>query len=125
MSQKELDYFKSLILGKRADAEEELDYLNETLSNMITADDDDQSSNAHHFADVATDESGIQMYYQLIQRTTTYINQLNRALERIENKTYGICRATGLPIPKGRLEAVPHTRYGMEAKMKGLDKKLN
>lgn len=118
----ELESFKKLILEKRKDAEEELASLRNNLKNMIDADDSDQSSNAHHIADVGSDEGEIQMYYQLIERSRAFINQLNRALERIENKTYGICRATGKPISKGRLKAVPHTRYGIEAKNKGLDK---
>lgn len=118
----ELNSFKKMLLNKRADVEEEIEYLRTNLENMIDADDNDQSSNAHHIADIGTDQAEIQMYYKLIERSSTYVNQLNRALERIENKTYGICRATGKPIPKGRLEAVPHTRYGIEAKRMGLDK---
>ena len=121
-SAEELEYFKSIIISKRNEAEEEMSILKGYLNNMIESDDADSSSNAHHFADVASGEDSIHMYYTLIQRTRNYINQLNRALVRIENGTYGVCRATGKPIPKGRLEAVPHTRYGVDAKKKGLDK---
>jgi RNA polymerase-binding transcription factor DksA len=56
----------------------------------------------------------------LLERTKKYIEQINEALARIENGTYGICLATGKPISKGRLEAVPHTRYSVAAKKKGL-----
>lgn len=118
----ELNYFRAIILHKRNEAEEEMETLQSYLANLIDSDDADSSSNAHHIADVASGEDSIHMYYTLIQRTRNYIKQLDRALERIENGTYGICRATGKPIPKGRLEAVPHTRYGVEAKKKGLDK---
>ncbi|WP_350356645.1 TraR/DksA family transcriptional regulator [Fodinibius salicampi] len=52
------------------------------------------------------------------------INRLNEALQRIEDGTYGICKATGKPISKGRLEAVPHTRYSIEAKKQGKDESL-
>lgn len=121
-SAEELEYFKSIIISKRNAAEEEMEILKGYLDNMIDSDDADSSSNAHHLADVASGEDSIHMYYTLIQRTRNYINQLNRALLRIENGTYGVCRATGKPIPKGRLEAVPHTRYGVDAKKKGLDK---
>lgn len=122
-SAEELEYFKSIIISKRNAAEEEMEFLKGYLDNMIDSDDADSSSNAHHLADVASGEDSIHMYYTLIQRTRNYINQLNRALLRIENGTYGVCRATGKPIPKGRLEAVPHTRYGVDAKKKGLDKR--
>ena len=122
LNDQDLAYFKELILGKQEEAHEELDQLQQSLANMIESDEADSSSNAHHMADVATDEETIQMYYRLISRTQSYIRQLEKALVRIENGTYGICRATGKPIPRQRLEAVPHTRYGIEAKMQGLDK---
>jgi len=121
-STEELKYFESIILDKRNEAEGELNNLRGYLDNMIDSDDADSSSNAHHLADVASGEDSIHMYYTLIQRTRNYIKSLNRALMRIDNGTYGVCRATGKPIPQGRLEAVPHTRYGVDAKKKGLDK---
>lgn len=121
-SRKELEYFKNLILDKRNEATEEIEYLMDVLENMRYTDDADTSSNAHHLADLGSEEENTALYYNLVQRTKKYIDQLDRALERIENGTYGICRATGKPIPKGRLEAVPHTRYSINAKLKGLDK---
>jgi DnaK suppressor protein len=119
----ELDYFKNIILNKRKDAVEEMNFLEANLREMRDADSDDASSTMHHMADVASDEQGIAMKYRLIERTRAFVMQLDRALERIENGTYGICRVTGKPIEKERLEFAPHTRYSMEAKLKGLDKK--
>jgi RNA polymerase-binding transcription factor DksA len=55
---------------------------------------------------------------QLAARQKKFIEQLEAALVRIENKTYGICRETGKLIQKERLRAVPHTTLSMEAKMK-------
>src|SRR6201994_3900031 len=55
---------------------------------------------------------------QLAARQKKFIEQLEAALMRIENKTYGICRATGRLIPAERLRAVPHTTMSMEAKLK-------
>jgi DnaK suppressor protein len=54
----------------------------------------------------------------LAARQKKFIEQLEAALVRIENKTYGICRETGKLIPKERLRAVPHTTLTMEAKLK-------
>jgi DnaK suppressor protein len=122
-SEDELNYFKNLILNKRTEAIEEMTLLEMNLREMRDADSDDASSTMHHMADVASDEQGIAMKYRLIERTRAFIKQLDRALERIENGTYGICRVTGKPIEKERLEFAPHTRYSMEAKLKGLDKK--
>lgn len=121
-SDTELDYFRSILMEKIEDSEKEIKTLHEYLQNIRDAEDENSSSNTHHMADIASDEESVQMYYRLIQRTKSYLNQLNRALQRIENKTYGVCRATGKKIPKERLEIVPHTRYGMEAKLRGLDK---
>lgn len=118
----ELEYFKNIILDKRSEAMEELSFLQANLQEMRDADSDDSSSTMHHMADVASDEQGIAMKYRLIERTKAFIGQLDRALQRIENGTYGICRVTGKPIEKGRLEFAPHTRYSMEAKLQGLDK---
>jgi len=124
-SLEELSYFRQLILNKRRDAEEEIVRLQNTINEQRLADEADNSSNAHHIGDMGSEEQELNLNYMLLQRTKAYVNQLNRALVRIENGTYGICRATGNRIPKGRLEIVPHTRYGIEAKKMGLDKRMN
>ena len=55
---------------------------------------------------------------QMASRQKKFIEQLEAALTRIQNKTYGICRGTGKLIPAERLRAVPHTTMSMEAKLK-------
>lgn len=121
-SDDELNHFKELLLAKRAEAQEKLDKIRSAQSNLAEADDADYSSLTHHMGDVASDEQEAEMNYVQIQRTREYIGHINEALERIANKTYGICQATGKPISKGRLETVPHTRYSIEAKQQGLAK---
>lgn len=120
----ELAYYEGLILGKRREAQEELDYLVKTLDDIRSADDDDSSSIDHHMGDMGSIEESMDLTNRLIERNIKFINELNRALDRINNGTYGICRATGKPIEKGRLEFAPHTRYSIEAKNSGLDKKV-
>lgn len=124
LDEQELQYFKELLLEKRADAQEKLDDIRRAQQNSSEADDADYSSITHHLGDVGTDEQDTEMNYLQIERMREYIQHINDALERIENKTYGICQATGKPISKGRLEAVPHTRYSIEAKEQGLVKDL-
>lgn len=119
-NKKELDYFKTLLLKKREEAQKELDLIEKNISNLSDLDDADYSSVAHHMADVGSDVEETDMYYTLAERTTKYIQQIDKALERIENKTYGVCMATGQPIARGRLEAVPHTRYSIRAKEEGI-----
>ncbi len=53
----------------------------------------------------------------MASRQSTYIDHLEKALMRIENKTYGICRVTGKLIDKARLRAVPHATLSLEAKL--------
>ncbi len=122
LSNKELKHFKKLLLDNRAEAQEKLDKIRSTQANLDEADDADYSSIAHHMADVDSEEQESEMNYLQIERTREYIKHINDALKRIENKTYGICQATGNPISKERLEAVPHTRYSIEAKKQGLVK---
>ena len=54
--------------------------------------------------------------YHLASRQITFIDHLEKAMMRIENKTYGICRVTGKLIDKARLRAVPHATLSIEAK---------
>ena len=58
---------------------------------------------------------------RLAERQMKFIQHLQAALVRIENKTYGICRATGKLIPKERLRAVPHATLGIDAKLNNKD----
>ena len=83
------------------------------------------SSNSNGDDDIAgkTLEDGSATYEkehntQLAARQKKFIDQLEAAMVRIRNKTYGICRGTGKLIPAERLRAVPHTTMSMEAKMK-------
>lgn len=124
LTEVELAYYEGLILGKKREAQEELNYLVKTLEDIRSADDDDSSSIDHHMSDMGSIEESMDLTNRLIERNIKFINELNRALERINNGTYGICRATGQPIEKGRLEFAPHTRYSIAAKNSGLDKKM-
>lgn len=111
-----LQYFRQLLKEKRKDAEFELELLKDSITETKEAEAGDFSS----LDDGGTGPAQEQMNYNLLERSRIYIQQLDDALERIENGTYGICQATGLPISQDRLEAVPHTRYSREAKDRGL-----
>lgn len=123
-SDDDLAFFRDLILRKRAEAEDELNFHQSALESLVENEDDGYSSSTHHMADAASNAEEIDMYYRLIERNRQYIHQLDKALMRIDNGTYGICKVTGKPIDRERLIAVPHTRYSIAAKMKGLDKQL-
>ncbi len=116
-SDEELQEFKELILEKLAKAQRDYDLLR---SNILNSDGNDTADTSPTFktleegaATLSKEEAG-----QLAQRQLKFITHLQNALVRIENKTYGICRATGRLIPKERLRAVPHATLCVDAKQK-------
>lgn len=116
-SDAELQEFKEIILEKMRIAKEELGSLAQSLSNPNLNGTDDTAGTYKTLEDgSATLEK--EQINQLAARQKKFIENLEAALVRIENKTYGICRETGKLIPKERLRAVPHTTLSMEAKMK-------
>jgi RNA polymerase-binding transcription factor DksA len=116
-SDAELQEFKELLLDKLRIAKEELNALASSLSSPNANGTDDTAGTYKTLEDgSATLEK--ESINQLAARQKKFIEQLEAALVRIENKTYGICRETGKLIQKERLRAVPHTTLSMEAKMK-------
>lgn len=116
-SDEELEYFREIIEKKRQEAKKELESLQSTLrDSMENA--SDESAYSFHMADAGTDAQEREKTYMLFNRTKKFLRYLDRALERIDNKTYGVCKVTGEKIAKGRLEAVPHTQLSIEAKLK-------
>ena len=114
-SDEELDHFKELLLQRRREAKEEIAQMREQVEEAKEHD-GDNTAYGLHMADAGTDAMEREKLHLMIARQQKYIGYLERALERIENKTYGICRVTGEPIAKERLEAVPHTEISIEAK---------
>lgn len=116
-SDQELEYFRKIIIKKRNEAAEELEILKralrEEMDNVTT-----KVTYSTHMGDIGTNTREVDKIYILQNRTRKFINYLDRALQRIENKTYGVCKVTGKKISKGRLEAVPHTQLSIEAKRK-------
>jgi len=116
-SDSELQEFKDIILEKLRIAKEELNSLASSLSSPNANGTDDTAGTYKTLEDgSATLEK--ESINQLAARQKKFIEQLEAALVRIQNKTYGICRETGKLIQKERLRAVPHTTLSMEAKMK-------
>jgi len=116
-SESDLQEFKGILLDKLRSAKEELSALATSLSSPNANGTDDTAGTYKTLEDgSATLEK--EQINQLAARQKKFIEQLEAALVRIENKTYGICRETGKLIPKERLRAVPHTTLSMEAKLR-------
>ena len=113
----DLDFFKELILKKRKEALEEVECLRSQVVQDNRADLDEDSEYSFHMADAASVAADREYIYRMIDRQERLIAYLDWALERIELKTYGICRVTGKPINRERLEAIPHTELSVEGKM--------
>ena len=112
---KDLEEFKELINKKLVDARRELISLQEVITNSDDHGTDDTAVSIKLMED-GSDSLAKEEASALAIRQKKFIEQLENALIRIENKTYGICRVTGKLIPKERLRAVPHTTQSIEAK---------
>jgi DnaK suppressor protein len=114
-SDADLAEFKEIILKKLASAKEEYHYLTDQIKHENENGTDDTGS-AYVAIDDGSASQQKESVSQLAARQQKFIDNLETALVRIENKTYGICRVTGKLISKERLRAVPHTTQSIEAK---------
>jgi RNA polymerase-binding transcription factor DksA len=114
-SDAELVEFREIIQKKLEAAKKELAY----LQGLITRKDEmggDESENRYMTMEDGSMSMEREQLSQMASRQITFIDHLEKAMMRIENKTYGICRVTGKLIDKARLRAVPHATLSIEAK---------
>lgn len=111
LSTKELDGFRELLLQKRRELvgdmysmeREALQRSGENLSNLPI-----------HMADMGTDNYEQEFTLGLMEKDRNLLREINSALMKIVNGTYGICEGTGKPISKARLEVQPWAKYSIE-----------
>lgn len=115
-SDQDLAEFKTLIEIKVIEAKNDLEMLNSAISNDNNGTND--TSPSFKMMEDGSDTLSREETSQLALRQEKFINSLNNALIRIENKTYGICRETGELISKERLRIVPHATLSISAKNK-------
>ncbi len=115
-SDEELQEFKQIILKKLEEARRDLEVLTEAYSNTGGQDITDTSP-TFKILEEGSQVLSKEENSQLAMRQAKFIKNLENALVRIENKTYGICRVTGKLISKERLKVVPHATLSMEAKL--------
>jgi len=111
----ELNEFKQIILSKIESAQDDLSVLRAATANDSDNGTEDTSPTFKQFEEGSSTLSK-EENIKLAERQAKFIRSLNNALIRIENKTYGICRATGKLIAKERLKLVPHATLSIEAK---------
>ncbi len=115
LTDEELEHFRKLLLKRREEVLRDLDILRSSLSDE-NVEDSINSNYSMHMADHGTETMDREQRFMFIARDEKYIGYIDQALDRIRNRTYGICIKSGKPIPKKRLEAVPHTSVRIEFK---------
>src|SRR6478735_83743 len=115
-SDEELKEFETLIGNKLETARKELLYIKEVISKKNDSG-TDQSGSSYNMMEEGSDTAEKENFTQLAARQQKFIQQLDAAMARIKNGTYGICVETGKLIQKERLIAVPHTQHSIEAKL--------
>jgi RNA polymerase-binding transcription factor DksA len=114
-SDNDLNEFRDLINKKMDTAKKELAY----LQGLITRKDEGGGNDEARYMTMEDGSMSMEreQLSQMAGRQITYIDHLEKAIMRIENKTYGVCRVTGKLIDKARLRAVPHATLSLEAKL--------
>ena len=114
-SDAELEEFRAIILEKLNTAQKNYEQLRASMMN-VDGNDVGDTSPTYKILEEGANTLSKEETTRLAQRELKFIQGLQAALVRIENKTYGICRDTGKLIPAERLRAVPHATLSIEAK---------
>ncbi len=115
MTAADVEHFKQMLLQKRGEILRNVnEFEDEALKKSRLDATGDLSSMPIHMADIGTDNYEQEFSLGLMDSERKLLREIDEALERIEQGTYGICESTGKPIPKARLEASPWARYCVE-----------
>jgi len=112
LTKKQIETFRSILLEKRKMLLGDLDEISEDVANHQK--DGNLSNMPTHMADIGTDNFEHELNLGLMESEQRLLGEINEALRRIEEGTYGICLGTGKPIPIARLRAKPWARYTVE-----------
>lgn len=114
-SEQDLREFEQIIIEKLSTAKKDLTYIKDSLTKKNDNGIEGTVSNSKLLEDGA-DTAEKEALNQQAARLQKFVSQLELALVRIKNGTYGVCIDTGVLIPKERLRLVPHTQHSVEAK---------
>jgi DnaK suppressor protein len=115
LGQADLDHFRDLLLRKRGEISRNVNEIEgETLKKSRLDASGDLSSMPIHMADLGTDNYEQEFALGLMDSERRILHEIDAALQRIQEGTYGICEGTGEPIARARLEAQPWARYCVE-----------
>lgn len=112
MNKKELDEYKALLMLKRRQL---IGMLHGMEDEALRSSGGNLSTMPLHMADIGTDTFDQDFTLGMAETERALLDEIDAALKRIDNKTYGVCQLSGKPIPKTRLEAKPWAKYSIEA----------
>ena len=117
LTKKLLDYFKEKLLSEKQKVLEGMDELQQSnLKQSISDSAGEISRYSYHLGDVASLSYGREFSMGLAERQQKYLEQIDEALQRIDEGSYGVCKVTGELIPVERLEEVPVAKYSVKGK---------
>ncbi len=117
LTKKDLQHFKDKLLKEKKRVLEEMGEIqNENLKTSIADQSGENSRYSYHLGDTASLAYGREFSMGLAERQQKYLEQIDEALQRIEEGTYGTCLVTGEAIPVERLEEVPVAKYSVKGK---------
>lgn len=117
LTKKELEHFKKKLLSEKQKVLEEMsDLQGNNLMESISDQSGEVSRYSYHLGDTASLSYGREFSMGLAERQQKYLEQVEKALERIEAGIYGICQVTGECIPLERLEEVPIAKHSVKGK---------
>jgi len=117
LTKKQLDHFKDKLLAEKTRVLEEMDELQASnLKQSISDASGENSRYSYHLGDVASLSYGREFSMGLAERQQKYLEQVDEAIQRIDDGTYGICKVTGELISIERLDEVPVAKYSVRGK---------
>jgi DnaK suppressor protein len=109
-----IEYFKKVLLAKRSELLNNVNHMEDEALRKSLQSSGDLSSMPIHMADLGSDNYEQDLAVGLMDSERQMLHEIDRALDRIDHGTYGICEETGKPISRARLEAMPWARYCIE-----------
>lgn len=114
LNEEDIKYFRELLLTKRQQLIGDMDHLTEEALKSRTESTGDITSMPLHMADIGSENYEQEFSLGLMENSRGVVKEIDEALERIRNGTYGICQGNGKPITKARLKIKPWAKYSIE-----------
>jgi RNA polymerase-binding protein DksA len=116
MDQNDRDYFKQILKEKRNEIRNDLGVLESHSMNNTAAESSGDLIYSDHMSDLGSASMEREKAFMFASRDGAYLGQVDQAIQRLEDGTYGICRVCKIEILKARLEAVPTTKICVSCK---------